>query len=66
MGAFTRIFLGSVLFAFWGILGALIWNSMESQLWRAIVSIPLVLLFVATMAGLMLGITAIGNLIRPK
>jgi hypothetical protein len=66
MGAFTRIFLGSVLFAVWGVASALLWNSIASHFWRVVITIPLVLLLLSMMAGLMLGIAAIGNLISPR
>jgi hypothetical protein len=66
MGALARILLGSLLFAFWGISSAMIWNSVDSHFWRAIITVPLGLLLVVSMGGLMLGITAIGNLIAPR
>ena len=66
MGAFTRIFLGSVLFAFWGVSSALVWNSMENHFWRAVITVPLALVLLVSMSGLMLAITAIGNLITPR
>jgi hypothetical protein len=66
MGAFTRIFLGSLLFAFWGVSSALVWNSMESHFWKAVITVPLALVLLVSMGGLMLAITAIGNLITPR
>jgi len=66
MGALARILLGSVLFALWGVSSALVWNSMENHFWRAVITVPLVLVLVASMGGLMLGIAALGNLISPR
>ncbi|MGD1093565.1 MAG: hypothetical protein ABSB35_16450 [Bryobacteraceae bacterium] len=66
LGAFARIFLGSLLFALWGVSSVMIWNSMDSHFWRAVITVPLVLVLLVSLGGLMLGITAIGNLITPR
>jgi len=66
MGALARIFLGSLLFALWGVSSALVWNSMENHFWRAVVTVPMVLVLLVSMGGLMLGIAALGNLISTR
>src|ERR1700721_1580650 len=61
LGALARILLGSLLFAFWGVSSAMVWNSMDNHFWRAVIAVPLGLLLLVSMGGLMLGITALGN-----
>jgi hypothetical protein len=59
LGALARIFLGSLLFALWGISSALAWNAIGSHFWRSAALVPLVLGFLLSLAALMMGIASV-------
>jgi hypothetical protein len=56
--ALTRIILGSLLFALWGVASSRVWNAIPSHFWRLTAILPLALLFLIPFAGLMVGISA--------
>jgi len=62
----ARIFGACVLFALWGGFAAWAWSSIASHFWRMAAVGPLVLLFAAALAALMLTITAVETRIRPR
>jgi hypothetical protein len=59
----TRIFLGSLLFAVWGTYSFLAWNTIHGTFLRAMVLLPLLLLFFLFFALLMIAISAIQKVI---
>jgi hypothetical protein len=61
MGAFLRIFLGSLLFAFWGTYSLLTWMAIRSTFGRILVVFPLLLAFFLLFALLMLAIAALAR-----
>jgi hypothetical protein len=63
--AFTRIFLGSLLFAVWGTYTLIAWSSIRNHFWRTAAMLSLVVLFVLLFGLLMLGISALARK-RPK
>lgn len=66
VAAFFRIFLGSVLFAFWGAYTLVAWNRIQSNFWHLVVLLLLILLFVVLLVLLMLAITALARALSPK
>jgi len=65
--AFFRIFLGSLLFAFWGAYSLSTVLRIRSWFWRVLVAVPLIALFLVLLASLMLGISALARRARrPK
>jgi hypothetical protein len=62
----TRIFSACVLFAVWGGFCVLAWDTIENHFWRAAAVLPLVLLFVAALAILMMVISLAERAIAPK
>ena len=61
LGAFLRILLGSLLFAFWGAYSLSLGSAIRNVFWRVAVLLPMFLLFLGLFALLML---AIGSLVR--
>jgi hypothetical protein len=64
--ALLRIFLGSLLFAFWGAYSLAVVTKIQSWFWRAALAVPLIILFVLLFALLMLAITALGRRLVSK
>ncbi len=64
-GAFLRVFLGSLLFAVWGVYSLVIWTTIRSPFWRASVLLPLFVLFLLSIALLMLAISVLVRTISP-
>lgn len=64
--ALARIVLGSTLFAFWAVFSARVWNAITSPFWHAVVLLPLLALFAAPFAGLMVGMSALVQKVSPK
>jgi len=64
--ALSRIVLGSVLFAVWGVFSARAWSAIPSHFWRATAILPLALLFLMPFTALMVGISAAAKAISPK
>jgi hypothetical protein len=65
-GALLRIFLGSLLFAFWGGYTLLGWSTIRNPFLRVAVLVPFFLLFLAVFALLMLAISALVRAISPR
>jgi hypothetical protein len=65
-GCLTRIFAACVLFAVWGGLSALVWSAIRNHFWRAAAVLPLVLVFLAGLATLMIAISAVERAIVPR
>jgi len=65
-GAFLRILLGSLLFAFWGVYTLMAWSSIPNSVLRVAAMLPLVGLFLLTFALLMLGISVLVRTVSPK
>jgi len=59
--AFSRIFLGSLLFALWGVAAWMAYAAVGNPALRIIVVIPIVLLFLLTLLTLMLGISSLAE-----
>jgi hypothetical protein len=64
--AFSRIFLGSLLFAVCGVGGWLTYAAIGNPWLRGLALLPIVLLFLATLALLMIGISSLANRILRK
>jgi hypothetical protein len=64
-GALTRIFLGSLLFAVWGVGAAVTLRDIPNLFLRIAAFIPLLGIFVAALTMLMLAITALVHKISP-
>jgi hypothetical protein len=64
--ALARIFLGSLLFALWGVCALTAWTAIHNPLLRVLAVTPLVLAFLLTLALTMIGITLLGNKMRVK
>lgn len=64
-GAFSRIFLGSLLFAIYGVYSLVAWNAM-SFFWRAVTLPFLIIVFLILFAALMIGISAAMNRVVPR
>ena len=65
-GAFSRIVLGSLLFAVWGTYTFLAWISIRNLFWRVAVLLAMIVLFVLSFALLMLAISALVRMLWPK
>jgi hypothetical protein len=59
--AFTRIFLGSMLFALWGVAAWMTYAAIPNPVLRTLAVAPIVALFVLSMFLLMLAITSVVN-----
>ena len=55
----TRIFGGCLLFAAWGGAAGLAWSGIASHFWRVGAVVLLILFFLATLAGLLIGVSAL-------
>jgi len=66
VGALARIFAACILFALWGGLGAWAWSAIASQFWRMAAVGPIVLLFPAALASLLLAIGAVETKLKPR
>jgi hypothetical protein len=66
VSSISRIFLGSLLFAVWGVGALTAWSHIHSYFWRAIALPPLILLFLVLFAALMIAISTIVGWISPK
>jgi hypothetical protein len=64
LGCLARIFGACLLFALWGGFSAFVWISIGSRFWRVSAVLPLVLIFPAALAFLMLAISAAEKKIR--
>jgi hypothetical protein len=60
-GAFLRILLGSLLFAIWGTSSLMAWAAIGSCFWRITALVLLFLLFLLSMAVLMLAISTLAQ-----
>lgn len=58
MGAFLRIFLGSLLFAVWGAYTMVMWSTIRTPLLRVALLLPMILLFLVLFTLLMMAIAA--------
>lgn len=65
-GCLTRVFGGCILFAVWGAGSISVCGAIASRFWRAAAVPPLVLLFLAALAALMMVVTGIEGAILPK
>ena len=65
-GAFLRIFLGSLLFAVWGVYTILAWNAIPNVFLRGVVLLALVSTFVLALAFLMLVVSALVRKAWPR
>ncbi|MEO8659868.1 MAG: hypothetical protein ABI693_15470 [Bryobacteraceae bacterium] len=66
VGALTRIVLGSLLFALWGVSAALLWNAIPNPFWEWTALVFMVLLFLVALAALMIAISAAVKALTPK
>jgi hypothetical protein len=66
LGAFLRIFLGSILFGVYGWNSIVTWNGIRSPFWRVAAILPMVLLFLLLFAALMAGISAMVRRLLPR
>ncbi len=66
LGAFLRIFLGSILFGVYGWNAIVTWNGIRSPFWRGAAVVPMVLLFLLLFALLMAAISAMVRKLLPR
>jgi len=66
VGTVTRIFGGCILFAVWGGVSVLALSAIGSRFWRAVAVLPLVAVFVAAMATLLLAVSRVERLLLSK
>src|SRR5271165_3129810 len=59
LGCLARIFGACLLFAVWGGVSLRGWSAIDNRFWRAAAVLPLVLIFFAALALLMLAISQI-------
>jgi hypothetical protein len=64
--AFLRIMLSCLLFAFWGALVLRLWDAIGNHLWRWVMLVPLLALFLLLFFGLMIAISAAAKAVIPK
>jgi hypothetical protein len=61
----SRIFLGSLLFAVWGVGSLMALSRIHNYFWTAVAVVPLILLFLALFAALMIAISTVVGWISP-
>jgi hypothetical protein len=66
MGAFLRIFLGSILFGVYGWNALVMWNSIRTPFWRVAAIPAIILLFLLLFALLMAAISALVRKVLPR
>lgn len=66
VASLARIFGACVLFALWGGATALAWSAIGNHFWRVAAMLPMVLLFVAGLASLLIGISLLERRVAPK
>jgi len=59
--AFSRIFLGSLVFALWGVAAWTTYDAIRNPILRTLALLPIVVLFLVSMAALMAAITFVVN-----
>ena len=64
LAAFLRIFLGSLLFAFWGAYSLAAVLSIRNWFWRVIVAAVLITVFLVLLVLLLLAISAVARRLR--
>jgi hypothetical protein len=64
--ALGRIFVGSLNFALWGVAAWIIFDSIHNPILRVVALLPIALLFVGSMAALMIGISSLVNWVHRK
>ena len=64
--AFLRILLGCLLFAMWGTLAMWLWAAIPNLVWRVLVLVPVLILFLSSFLALMIGISAATKAVGPK
>jgi hypothetical protein len=64
--AFTRIFLGSLLFALWGVAGWTTWGAIGNPVLRIVAVLPIALLFFVSIAAMMVGISSLVDWLKPR
>ena len=64
--AFTRIFLGSVLFSLWGVAAWMIYAAIGNPILGVLAVLPIIALFAISMAALMLAISNLVDWIHRK
>jgi hypothetical protein len=65
-GCLARIFGACVLFAVWGGASAFAWSAIANRFWRVAAEPPLLLLFLAALASLMIAVSAVERSITPR
>jgi len=66
LGAFLRIFLGSILFGVYGWNALVTWNAIRSPFWRVAAIPPMILVFLLVFALLMAAISALVRKLLPR
>lgn len=66
MGAFLRIFLGSLIFAVWGTYSLAAWSEIRNPFLRAAALLPLFTLFLLTFGAMLAAIGALVRACAPK
>jgi hypothetical protein len=66
VGAFFRIFLGSLLFAVWGTYSLVAWTAIRNPFWRLGVLLTLFVLFLFSAGLLLFAITSLVRAVSPR
>ena len=66
LGAFLRIFLGSILFGVYGWNALVTWNAIRSPFLRMAAILPMILVFLLVFAVLMAAISALVRKLLPR
>jgi hypothetical protein len=64
-GCLTRIFSAVALFAVWGSLSVRAWSTIANGFFRVAAELPLLLLFLAGLAALMIAISTVERILAP-
>jgi len=65
-GCLTRIFGSCIWLAVWGGTSALVWNAIGTRLWRAVVLLPLLVLFPVGLITLLVAVKKMESLMARK
>ena len=66
VSALTRIFLGCMLLAMWGVGTLTAWSRIHNHFFAGLAMIPLILLLLALFASLMIAISTVVTWISPR
>ena len=65
-GALLQILLGSLLFALWGTSCLLVWSALRTHVWRVVVLLPMLVVFLLLLAVLVSAIASLARTVSRK